>query len=450
VKLLIAAIVLVVVVLSVGFGLTYNRWESQPPQITFDKDFSSLGRAPALQLKVEDAGTGLKQVSIHLKQKDKDTVLVDESFVRTPPEKAKVYDLGKLLVEKGQIADGTATLQIQTTDHALIRGNQTSTEKSFTVDTMPPLLEVLSGQHYINQGGSECVVYRVSDDVQVSGVQVGHTFFPGYPADPADPKLRFALFALKYDLPADTQVQVIARDAAGNEVVAGFWKKVFPKQFRSRDIPLDDAFIGKVIPEILSHAPSIKKQDDPVKTFVEINSKLRQQNHATIAKLSESSPGKFLWNGAFLQLSNSKVESFFADRRTYVYQGQRVDQQDHVGFDLSVVMHYPIEAGNDGKVVLAEYFGIYGNTVILDHGAGLLSLYGHMSSFDVKAGDMVKKKQPLGKSGETGLAGGDHLHFGLFLHGIPVNPTEWWDEKWIKDHVLDRLPGNDSSSDSPK
>jgi murein DD-endopeptidase MepM/ murein hydrolase activator NlpD len=88
--------------------------------------------------------------------------------------------------------------------------------------------------------------------------------------------------------------------------------------------------------------------------------------------------------------------------------------------------------------------------VILDHGAGLLSLYGHLSSIEVKAGDMVKKKQPLGKSGETGLAGGDHLHFGLFLHGIPVNPTEWWDEKWIKDHVLDRLPGNDSSSASPK
>jgi len=448
VKYLLIALVLAVPLAVVG--LTYNRWEGQPPQITFDKDFSSLGRAPDLKLKIEDAGTGLKQISIHLKQKDKDTVLVDETFARTPAEKSKVYDLGKLLTEKGQIADGAATLQIQTADHALVRGNKASTEKSFTVDTTPPQLEVLSGQHYINQGGSECVIYRVSDDVQVSGVQVGETFFPGFPADPKDPKLRFALFALKYDLPAETQMQVMARDAAGNEVVAAFWKKVFPKNFRSRDIPLDDAFIGKVLPEILSHATSVKKQDDPVKTFVEINSKLRQQNHATITKLSESSPGKFLWNGAFLQLSNSKVESFFADRRSYIYQGQRVDQQDHVGFDLSVTMHYPIEAGNDGKVVLAEYFGIYGNTVILDHGAGLLSLYGHLSSIDVKAGDTVKKKQPVGKSGETGLAGGDHLHFGLFLHGIPVNPTEWWDEKWIKDHVLDRFPGNDSSSASPK
>ena len=432
-------IALILAVPLVGFGLTYNRWESQPPQITFDKDFSSLGRSPALQVKVEDAGTGLKQVSIHLKQKDKDTVLVDDAFPRTPVEKLKVYDLGKLLTDKGQLADGSATLQIQVRDHSLVRGNSAATEKSFSVDTSPPQLEVLSGQHYINQGGSECVVYRVSDDVTVSGVQVGSTFFPGYPVDPANPKLRFALFALKYDLPPDTQIQVVARDAAGNEVLAGFWKKVFEKKFRSRDIPLEDAFVQKVVPEILSHSSSVKKQDDLVKTFVEVNSKLRQENHAAIAKLAQSSPGKFLWDGAFLQLSNSKVESFFADRRTYVYQGKPVDQQDHVGFDLSVVMHYPIEAGNDGKVVLAEYFGIYGNTVIIDHGAGLLSLYGHMSSIDVKVGDMVKKKQPLGKSGDTGLAGGDHLHFGLFLHGIPVNPTEWWDEKWIKDHVLDRL-----------
>lgn len=440
-KKLLVAFVLVALLLLAGVGLTYNRWEGQPPQITFDKTFTSLGRTPAVQVKVEDAGTGLRQLSIHLKQKDKDTILADESFPKAPAEKSMVYDLGKLISAKGQMVDGPATLEIHARDYALVRGNVADSVQSFTFDTSPPVLEVLSGQHYINQGGSECVVYRVSEDVVTSGVQVGPLFFPGYPADPANPKLRFALFALKYDLPAETQINVIARDAAGNEVTAGFWQKVFPKKFRSRDIPLEDAFIQKVIPEILSHSPSIKKQDDLVKTFVEVNSKLRQQNHATIAKLSESSPGRFLWNGAFLQLSNSKVESFFADRRTYVYQGNPVDQQDHVGFDLSVVMHYPIEAGNDGKVVLAEYFGIYGNTVIIDHGAGLLSLYGHMSSIDVKVGDSVKKKQPLGKSGDTGLAGGDHLHFGLFLHGIPVNPTEWWDEKWIKDHVLDRLSG---------
>jgi murein DD-endopeptidase MepM/ murein hydrolase activator NlpD len=234
----------------------------------------------------------------------------------------------------------------------------------------------------------------------------------------------------------------VAKDAGGNEVTADFWHKVFPKNFRSRDIPLDDKFVQKAVPEIMGHTPEIKDQGDPVKNFVEINNNLRKKNHENIAKLAAQSPSQFLWNGAFLQLSNSKVESFFADRRTYVHDGKAVDQQDHVGFDLSVVEHYPIEAANDGKVVLAQYFGIYGNAVLIDHGAGLISLYGHLSEIGVKPGQMVKKKEVLGKSGATGLAAGDHLHFGLFLHGIPVNPTEWWDEKWIRDHVTSRFPSS--------
>jgi murein DD-endopeptidase MepM/ murein hydrolase activator NlpD len=268
---------------------------------------------------------------------------------------------------------------------------------------------------------------------------VGPHFFPGFPADAADPQSRFALFAFMYDLPVDTPVTVIARDAAGNQSAASFWQKVFPKKFRTRDIPLDDKFLQRVAAEILPQTPSIQAAAKPVDTFVKINSDLRRENHETVAKLAAASEPRFLWNGPFIQLGRSQVEAFFADRRTYLYEGNPVDRQDHVGFDLSVVARTPIEAGNAGKVALAGYFGIYGNAVILDHGYGLLSLYGHMSSIDVKEGQTVQKKEVLGRSGATGLAGGDHLHFGLFLQGIPVNPTEWWDAKWIKEHVLDRF-----------
>jgi murein DD-endopeptidase MepM/ murein hydrolase activator NlpD len=433
--------ILVVVMILTGLFLTRKRWESQPPEVTFSRDFKALGKLPALSAVVQDKGTGLKHVTIRIKQKDQDVVLADESLTKTP---SKSYDIGSLIGQNYKIQDGPASLTITATDDSLrnfLHGNKTDATKDFVFATQPPRLEVLEGQHYINQGGSECVVYRVSDNTDRSGVRVGSHFFPGFPVNGSTDKgLRFALFALEYDWPADTPIEVVASDAAGNEVKAGFWHKVFPKNFRSRDIPLEDSFVNKVVPEILSHTPEIKDQGDTVKTFVEINSNLRRKDHETIAKLTSQSSGGFLWNGAFLQLSNSKVESFFADRRTYVYKGQKVDRQDHVGFDLSTVSHDPIEASNDGKVVLAEYFGIYGNTVLIDHGAGLMSLYGHMSEIQVKPGQMVKKKEILGKSGTTGLAAGDHLHFGLFLQGVPVNPTEWWDEKWIRDHVLNRLP----------
>ena len=133
------------------------------------------------------------------------------------------------------------------------------------------------------------------------------------------------------------------------------------------------------------------------------------------------------------------MEASFADYRTYRYNGQIVDHQTHLGFDLAGLQHMPIQAANDGVVVYAGFMGIYGNAVILDHGCGLQTLYGHMSSIDAKPGETVKRGQVIGRSGETGLAGGDHLHFTVLIDGIPVNPTEWWDPHWIHDRIQAKL-----------
>src|SRR6185295_17115341 len=176
--------------------------------------------------------------------------------------------------------------------------------------------------------------------------------------------------------------------------------------------------------------------------FVAVNKTLRKQNEGKIVEVTRNATPQILWKGAFTQLSNSKVEANFADFRTYTWNGEAVDSAYHLGYDLSVTKHYPIEAANSGKVVFAEDLGIYGNTVILDHGLGLFTLYGHMSAFDVKVGDAVKQRQPLGKSGETGLAAGDHLHYGVYLHGVAVLPVEWWDQKWIDDNIQPKLAGH--------
>jgi murein DD-endopeptidase MepM/ murein hydrolase activator NlpD len=80
--------------------------------------------------------------------------------------------------------------------------------------------------------------------------------------------------------------------------------------------------------------------------------------------------------------------------------------------------------------------------VILDHGLGLFTLYGHLSQIDVKVGDKIEQRQIMGKSGETGLAAGDHLHFGVYLDGVAVLPVEWWDAKWIADNITPKLEGH--------
>jgi murein DD-endopeptidase MepM/ murein hydrolase activator NlpD len=443
-------LILLIILFIVAIVVSWKRWEGHSPEVRFNRDFKSLGRKPDISLTVIDPGSGLKSLSVTLKQKDQTVVLVDEyypgpakwSIWEVGDQQAKNFDLGKLITDKYKIQDGPASLVVSATDYSyrnFLRGNHNDISRDFAFDIYPPRLEILSGQHYINQGGSECVVFRVSPDAETYGVQAGPNFFRGYSINAKDTSIKFALFAFAYYLDPKTSLKVVARDAAGNEAIAGFWYKLFPKQFRNSEIKVEDAFLQKVVPEIISHSPEVKDQGDLVKTFVEINSKLRKINHANLAEISKKSAHKVLWNGAFLQLSNSQVEALFADHRTYVYQGKVIDHQDHVGFDLSVVQQYPIEAANDGTVLYADYFGIYGNCVLIDHGYGLISLYGHMSSIDVKPGQSVKKKQVLGRSGATGLAGGDHLHFGMFLQGVPINPTEWWDGKWIDDHVLNRL-----------
>jgi murein DD-endopeptidase MepM/ murein hydrolase activator NlpD len=145
-----------------------------------------------------------------------------------------------------------------------------------------------------------------------------------------------------------------------------------------------------------------------------------------------------------LQLSNSKVESRFADHRIYVYEGDEIDRQTHLGFDLASLAQSPVEASNSGIVVFADYLGIYGNTVILDHGLGLFSLYGHLSSFDVEKGQSVSRGETLGRTGQSGLAAGDHLHFSMLVGEVQVNPLEWWDPKWVQDHVLSKWDESES------
>ena len=148
---------------------------------------------------------------------------------------------------------------------------------------------------------------------------------------------------------------------------------------------------------------------------------------------SHTRPAAFVVRG--LPALSGQTQAGFGDRRSYMYQNKEVDQQTHLGEDLASLVHSPVPTANNGVVVLAEPLGIYGNTVILDHGLGVFSSYSHLSQIDVKVGDKLAKGAVVGKTGTTGLAGGDHLHFAINLQGEFVDPVEWWDAHWLKDQV---------------
>jgi hypothetical protein len=354
-------------------------------------------------------------------------------------------------IGKGAIPDlqqGAAKITVTATRTSFLRLRDVTTvvAKDIQVRLEPPRVAVLSSKHYLNHGGSEFVVYRATPPDVESGVRVGDVEYRGYPASGAgipgaDPSLKVAFFALLHDQPLGAPVVAFARDGAGNEAHVSFVDQLFEKPFRKSRIPIDDRFLGRVVPEILAHSPQVKVDDphDLLAGFLKVNGALRQINAEQIAAFARNSAPDLLWKGPFMQLGNSQVEAAFADARTYIYNGKAVDQQTHLGFDLAVTANVPVLAANSGKVVNADWLGIYGNCVIIDHGLGVSSLYGHLSSIDVKVGDTVSRGQVLGRSGMTGLAGGDHLHFTMLVGGHPVNPVEWWDAHWIQDRVERKL-----------
>jgi murein DD-endopeptidase MepM/ murein hydrolase activator NlpD len=318
------------------------------------------------------------------------------------------------------------------------RGGRNEVVLELPVRFAPPQLGVLTSQHYINHGGCDMVLFTVSPGTTESGVQVGPYFFPSFSVKESMPETRLCVFAYPYNVDPSVIARVVARDDVGNETLANFTYRVFPKKFHTDTITLTDDFMNRVVPPILGQTPEMRDEGSLLKNFLEVNGQLREIDAQRLVELSKHTASTFLWKEPFVRLP-SKTEASFADYRTYTYNGEVVDHQTHLGFDLAGLEHMPVRASNDGIVVLAGFFGIFGNAVVIDHGCGIQSLYGHMSSIAVKEGDHVKREQEIGRSGQTGLAGGDHLHLTMLLDGIPVNPIEWWDPHWIHDRIQAKL-----------
>lgn len=437
------------VLLAVAFGAAYYvAGNADGPAITINQP-SVIGQGGTLDVTVDAPGAEITALNVQLEQKGKSFPVFDMESAPvgtlvTEGDRVRVtHPIGRKTLP--ELESGLATLKVRASRPVLRGLRQVSSESSreIQVRLTPPRVAVVSTHHYVNLGGSEFIVYRATPPDVESGVRVGDLGYPGFPASGArlsDPDLKVAFFALLYNQRPDTPMELFARDVAGNDARAQFDHRIFPKRFRNSTIALDDNFLSRVVPPILQSSPQLQAPaGDLLPAFLKINNDLRRMNNETIAAFATKTAPAILWEGAFQPLGGSQVESSFADFRTYLYGGKEVDRQVHLGFDLAKTTNAPVAAANHGKVLFAAELGIYGNTVIVDHGMAVQSLYGHLSSFAVKEGDDVRKGQTLGASGQTGLAGGDHLHFSMMVNGQFVNATEWWDPHWIEDRVMRKL-----------
>jgi len=447
-------LVLLLLVAAGGAWVVAGRMTA--PSIAIDKPEKFVGASTPLQitLTAPDA-PAMKPIRVALEQNGKETPLFSleepgkAQIAQDGPDKIRItHEVGKQTVP--DLQSGAARI-IVTAGRPVLRGLRTlesTATRDVQVRLERPRVSVVSTHHYVNLGGTEFVVYRATPDDVESGVVVGDLEYPGYPAAGAtvdgvkitDPALRVAFFALRFDQDLNTPMRVYARDPAGNTARADFDHRTFPKPFKKSSIPIEDKLLDRVVPAILEGTTEVKPEGDNLAKFLVINGDLRRRNAEKIASFAKQTSPEMLWRGVvFHTFKNNAVESAFADHRTYTYKGKEVDRQVHLGFDLASLAGVPIVAANRGKVLFADELGIYGNCVIVDHGMGVQSLYAHLSSIEVTAGQDVEKEQTLGRSGMTGLAGGDHLHFTMLVNGHMVNPVEWWDAHWIEDRILRKL-----------
>jgi murein DD-endopeptidase MepM/ murein hydrolase activator NlpD len=415
-----------------------------PPTIEIGAGLPGIGKRTPIDVVVEEPRRGLSDIRVEFVQGERVELLAEREF--TPLEPWELWgertERDELNVEVGSetlkgLQPGPATVRVvaQRARTWLRRPTPATRELELEVKLRPPSLQVVSTRTYVDQGGCEAVVYRVGETAVRDGVQAGAWWFPGFPLPGGDERDRFAWFGIPFDMDDASEVRLTTEDDVGNRASARFIDRFRPRPVKTDTIRISDRFMERVVPAILDQTPGLEDQGDLLANYLMVNGELRRRNAATLMELSQRSAPRFLWQDEFLPMRNAQVMSNFADRRTYLYDGREVDQQDHLGFDLASTAMADVQAANTGIVLLAGYFGIYGNTVVLDHGFGLLSLYGHLSNIAVEEGQTVERGEVVGRSGATGLAGGDHLHFAILLHGMPVNPAEWWDGHWIHDRL---------------
>ncbi|MEM8996774.1 MAG: M23 family metallopeptidase [Acidobacteriota bacterium] len=414
------------------------------PEISLATDLPAVGPSTVVSVDVREGTRGAPSFSVDAVQGQ--TPLATVRRDQPPPRPTwalwrSVEESASAQIRLGSthqaaLESGPLTVRV-TTERAgtwLLPAQPVTREFDIEARLEPPEVQLLSPRPAVRQGGTGAVVYRVGEDAVRHGVRVGGLEVSGYPL-PGDGDRRFALYGVPHDHGEPADIRLFAVDALGNRAETGFLARFDRRPPKTDTIRVSDSFLQTVVPEIQRRVPGLTTGGSLLDDYLAINRDLRRRNAEHLSDLRRRSRPERLWRDAFLQLPSSRVMAGFAERRTYLYDGRPVDEQTHLGHDLASIRQAEVPASCAGVVVLAEFFGIYGETVIVDHGYGVMTLYSHLSSIAVAEGDTVDRGEILGRTGVTGLSGGDHLHFTVLVGGVMVDPLEWWDRRWLETRI---------------
>ncbi len=425
---------------SVGAGTIYlytaDEFEQVPPQIEMPK-YSYWNTKDPLKVVLSD-NISIKDYQITLSDGKKKVIVARASNLTNTKHRKVLIKYPKSVLDR-QVK--TLYLSIMVNDSSkwnYLNGNKTSKKIALKIDYRRPNVNIVSNSYSVTQGGSALVVFQASDDDELSELYV-ETTNNRFKVEPYK-KSGYFVSLIAWPFKDDKfQAKVVAQDRAGNRrvVVIPFYIK--NRNYRTSTIKASDKFINGKITD-LAEQDSKYMKSDRLERLKAINETMRIDNEKLIHKYTSNLSSKMLnsWKiKKFYPLKNAKKVASFGDHRYYYYKQKSnvISESYHLGYDMASTKMAPIVSSNSGEVVFADDNGIYGNMPIIDHGLGLYTLYGHCSTIAVKEGDQIRAGEIIAKTGMTGLALGDHLHFGILVQGIEVRPIEWLDSKWIRDNI---------------
>ena len=429
--------VLLVLLAGVGYIYTAPEFEREVPSVQSQNNLF-WNRKDPLKVQLHD-NVGLKSFELTLSDGTNSIIVGQGELESNTKEQTLLvkYPKSKVLNPKAK----KLTLKVSVTDSSLwnfMQGNASEKTIDINVDYKRPNVNVLSNSYSITQGGAALVVFQAEDEnldtlyVEAAGEQ--------FKAQPYKEEGYYAaLIAWPFNKD-DFNAKIIAIDAASNKRVVDIPYYIKNHKYRVSWIHAKDKFIDGKITDLASSNPDYASIDDRIERLRAINETMRLKNEDLIHSLSKKVSSEILENWKiqkFYPLKNGQKVASYGDERHYYYKTKdnEVSHSYHVGYDLASTRMASIKTSNAGKVVYANENGIYGNMPMIDHGLGLYSLYGHCSQLLVNEGDEVSAGDTIAKTGVSGLALGDHLHFGIVVQGIEVRPVEWFDKDWIRKNI---------------
>ncbi len=434
---IVTILLLIGILAGAGYIYTAPEFEREKPQIE-GADNVFWNRKDPLIITLKD-NVGLSSYELILSDGDKSVIVGQGPF----PDHTKAQTLS-VKYPKSKVLNPKAkhfTLQVKVSDRSfwnMMQGNSATKTLKINVDYKRPNVNVLANSRMINQGGSALVVFQAEDEnLDKLYVEANGNQFKPQPYK----KEGYYAALIAWPFTQDTfSAKIIATDLAKNKRVTEipFYHK--NPRYKTSQIKASDKFIDGKITDLASSDPEYADITDKLAKLKAINETMRLKNEDMIHALSKKVSDEMLdsWKmKKFYPLKNGAKVASYGDHRYYYYQTKDnvVSESYHVGYDLASTKMADIKVSNPGIVVYADDNGIYGNMPMIDHGLGLYTLYGHCSQMLVKDGDEVTAGDVIAKTGTTGLALGDHLHFGMVVQGIEVRPVEWFDKTWIKKFI---------------